>query len=247
MSTSRANLVSVLKACPRPKPTLLVCAVLLVSSLGRTQTTVASASTNPPPTIPVDAALSPDEALHKLMAGNERFFHDTPQRPNQTPTRRTQLDFDQHPFACILSCSDSRVPPELVFDQGLGDLFVVRMAANVLDETGLGSLEFAVEKLQSPLIVVLGHTRCEAVSAAVSGQSTHGHIGEVMSALKPAIRAARDQPGDPVEQAIKENIRLTVARLKSSKPILAEYVKTGRLKVVGARYDLATGQVEWLP
>jgi carbonic anhydrase len=247
MSKPRASVVFDLKWCSKADPTFLVCGLLLVSSLRWAQNAAAPVPTNPPPTIPVDAALSPDEALHKLMAGNERFVHDTPQRPNQAPTRRTQLDFDQHPFACILACSDSRVPPELVFDQGLGDLFVVRMAGNVLDETGLGSLELAVERLQSPLIVVLGHTRCGAVSAAVSGQSTRGHIGEVISALKPAVRAAHDQPGDPVEQAIKENIQLTVARLKSSKPILAEYVKTGRLKVVGARYDLATGTVELLP
>jgi carbonic anhydrase len=127
-------------------------------------------------------------------------------------------------------------------------LYVHRaIAGNTLDEIGLGSLGFGVEKLQSPLIVVLGHSRCGAVSAAVTGESVSGHIGEVVSALKPAVRAARDQPGDPVEQAIKANVELVVNRLKGSKSILATYVKTGRLKIVGARYDLATGRVELLP
>jgi len=193
-----------------------------------------------------DAALSPDEALQKLMAGNQRFVQDAPLRPDQSTTRRTQLDFSQHPFACILACSDSRVPPELIFDQGLGNLYVVRIAGNILNEDGLGSLEYAIERLQSPLIVVLGHSRCEAVSAAVNVHSASGHAGEIMDALKPAVRAAKDKHGDAIEQATKANVELVVERLKTSKPILAEYVKTGRLKIVGGRYDLATGQVELL-
>ena len=228
---------------PGVLPTLLVCILGLLYVPAFAQSTGEPAATN---AVLPDAALSSDEALQKLMTGNQRFVHNAPIRPDQSPTRRTQLDFSQYPFACILSCSDSRVPPEVVFDQGLGNLFVVRVAGNILDKDGLGSLEYAVAKLHAPLILVLGHSRCGAVSAAVSGQPAPGHVAEIVDALKPAVRAVRDKPGDPVEQATRANIELVVDRLKTSKPVLADYVKTGRLKVVGGRYDLATGQVELL-
>lgn len=206
---------------------------------------VAAASTpvSPPP----DAALSPDEALQKLMAGNQRYVRNAPIRPEQTATRRSQLAVSQHPFAVILGCSDSRVAPEIIFDQGLGDLFVVRVAGNVLDDDGLGSLEYAVEHLHAPLIVVLGHTKCGAVTAAVSGEPAPGHLRAIMQALKPVVRSTRGLPGDPVEVAVKANVQRVVNQLQHSHPILAEHLKANTLKIVGGCYDLSTGAVELLP
>jgi carbonic anhydrase len=204
-------------------------------------------ATNAPKAILPGAALSPDEALQKLMAGNQRYVQDAPTRPAPSAPKRAQVAFSQHPFAAVLGCSDSRVPPEIIFDQGLGDLFVVRVAGNVLDENGLGSLEYAVENLYCPLIIVLGHSKCGAVTAAVDGKRLPGHVQEILEALKPAVRAGRSLPGDPVENAMKANVERVTSQLKTSKPILAEHVKNGRLKIVGARYDLATGAVELFP
>lgn len=194
-----------------------------------------------------DAALSPDEALARLTAGNQRYVQNMATRPDQTAARRTQLAVGQHPFAIILGCSDSRVAPEIVFDQGLGDLFVVRVAGNVLDDEGIGSLEYAVEHLHVPLIVVLGHSKCGAVTAAVSGEPAPGHIGAIVDALKPAVKATRGQPGDPVELTVNANVQRVVSELKASKPILAEHLGNGTLKIVGAKYDLSSGSVELLP
>ena len=199
MSNQKVPTFGVLLVVSRTLATLiLVCAFSLVWRLGLAQQTAALGPTNELAMIQPDAALSPDEALQNLTAGNERFVQNAPMRPDQSPSRRTQLDFSQHPFACILTCSDSRVPPELIFDQGLGNLYVVRIAGNILNEDGLGSLEYAVERLQSPLIVVLGHSRCETVSAAVNGHSASGHAGDIMDALKPAVRATKDKHGDAV-------------------------------------------------
>jgi carbonic anhydrase len=204
-------------------------------------------ATQPQPAAPpAEAYLTPDEALKKLMSGNERYVRNAASRPDQTPARRTQLALSQHPFAVILGCSDSRVAPEIIFDQGLGDLFVVRVAGNVIDDEGLGSLEYAVEHLHAPLIVVLGHTKCGAVTAAVSGEPAPGHIRAVVHALKPAVEATKGQPGDHVENAINANVQRVVDQLKNTKPILAEHIKMGTLKIVGGRYDLSSGTVELL-
>ena len=238
----------IISAMPfRLASTILVAAFALVCWPILAQQNIAPSATNGPAVTQPDAALSPDEALEKLLAGNQRFVQDTPLRPDQSTTRRMQLYFSQHPFACVLACSDSRVPPELIFDQGLGNIFVVRVLGNVLDKHALGSVEYAVETLHAPLVLVLGHSRCEVVSAAVSGQSVSGKITEILDALKPAVRAARDQRGDPIEQATKANIHLVVERLKASKPILTEYIKTRKVKIVGGRYELLTGQVDILP
>jgi len=190
---------------------------------------------------------SPDAVLAELKAGNQRHATTSYKWQNhKTRTRRLELAKGQHPGAIILSCADSRVPPEIVFDQGLGDLFVVRVAGNVAEDAGLGSMEYAVEHLGSKLIVVLGHERCGAVDATLKGGEAPGHIAELVKKLQPAVEKSKDLPGDKLDNAVVTNVRLVVQELKASKPILSEAISAGRIKVVGARYDLDTGVVTWL-
>ena len=187
-----------------------------------------------------------DEALVRLVDGNKRFVEMQLAHPDQDAGCRTALAKSQQPFAAILGCSDSRVPPEVIFDQGLGNLFVVRVAGNVADDIGIASIEYAVEHLGSRLIVVLGHERCGAVTAAVKGGELPGHLPALMTALKPAIDKSKGAAGDAVDNAILANIELTTGQLRESKPILAEMVEKGEIKIVGARYDLDTGAVEFM-
>jgi len=184
--------------------------------------------------------------LQQLIAGNERYASGHPLHPHQDVDRRTEVASGQHPIAIVVGCSDSRVPPEIVFDQGLGDIFVVRTAGEVVDDQALGSIEYAVEHLHVHLIVVLGHENCGAVAAAVAGGEAPGHIGSVVAAIEPAVEKARHEPGNLLENAIDENVRLVVGKIESSGPILSHEVASGELKVVGARYDLGPGTVEWL-
>jgi carbonic anhydrase len=185
-----------------------------------------------------------DEALARLVAGNMRFVEMKLAHPDQDAGCRTNLSKAQQPFAIILGCSDSRVPPEVIFDQGLGDLFVVRVAGNVADDIGIASIEYAVEHLGSRLIVVLGHERCGAVTAAVKGGELPGHLPTLMTALKPAVDKSKGAAGDAVDNAMLANVELTAAQLRESKPLLAEMMEKGEIKIVGARYDLDTGAVE---
>jgi carbonic anhydrase len=151
----------------------------------------------------------------------------------------------QHPIAIIVGCSDSRVAPEIVFDQGLGDLFVVRVAGNVVDDHAIGSIEYAVEHLHASLIVVLGHDRCGAVQAAISGDDAPGHIQSLVESIRPAVEAAKSEPGDLLDNAINENVRRVVNQLQTSQPILGQEVQEGHLQVVGARYLLDGGSVRF--
>ena len=188
-----------------------------------------------------------DSALAELSAGNAHHVAHRYQHPHETANRQRQLVSGQYPHAEILSCSDSRVPPELIFDQGLGDLFIVRVAGNVVSDTELGSLEYGAEHLHVPLLVVLGHQHCGAVTAAVEGGGAEGHIGALINLLRPAVEKTRGLPGDPVENAVKANVEMVVKQLRTSTPVLAELVSQGKLKVVGAIYSLDTGKVTWLP
>lgn len=203
-------------------------------------------STVHPPSIP--PGITPDEALARLLEGNRRFVANKVFHPNETPAARAKLAASQAPFAVILGCADSRVPPEVVFDFGLGDLFVVRVAGNIVEDAGVGSIEYAVEHLGTPLIVVLGHERCGAVKAAIdaldAGEEGTGHIAELVRKLKPAIEASKSTPGDRAENAMRENVRRMVAELAGLEPLLKEKVDEGKLKIAGARYDLDTGVVE---
>ncbi|MFH0799610.1 MAG: carbonic anhydrase [Pseudomonadota bacterium] len=186
------------------------------------------------------------ESLGVLMDGNEKFVGGRLAHPRHGVQHRKETAPAQYPIAVIVSCSDSRVPPEIIFDQGIGDLFVVRVAGNVLDDIGLGSVEYAAEHLNVPLVMVLGHKRCGAVTAAVEGGKAPGRIQSIVEAIAPAVEEAKRRSGgaDLVESACRINIERTVEALKNSGPILSRLVKEGKLSVVGACYDLDSGRVE---
>ena len=184
-----------------------------------------------------------EAAFVALLEGNLRFANDQLQHPHQDAARRAEVLAGQSPFAVVVTCSDSRLPPEVIFDQGIGDVFVVRTAGNVLDDIALGSIEYAVEHLKTPLVLVLGHQSCGAVTAVAQGGELAGHMADIAKEIEPAVAKAKGQPGDLVENAIDENIRAVVERLKTSEPILAGFVKSGALKIAGARYDLDSGKV----
>ena len=189
-----------------------------------------------------------DDALSRLLSGDKRFVSGKSNEPTGPALieRRHALAKEQKPFAVVVGCSDSRVPPELVFDVSLGDIFVVRTAGEVVDEVGLGSIEYAVEHLGTHLIVVLGHEHCGAVSAAVKGATEAGDIPNVLRAILPAIEETKGQPGDSIENAVRANARNIAKRLQSAGPIIASRVQSGEVKVVAAYYSLDTGQVELL-
>ncbi len=189
---------------------------------------------------------SSEQTLKDLLAGNERFVSQKSIHPNQSVERRNEVVKGQHPSALILGCSDSRIPPEIIFDRGIGDLFVIRVAGNIIDDAVLGSMEYAVEHLGVNLIVVLGHQKCGAVEATVKGGEVPGHICSLAKVIQPAVEKARTRPGNLVENAIRIHVERMVQEIKSSKPILAEALHKGELQIVGARYDLETGRVETL-
>lgn len=201
----------------------------------------------PTPTLRGPEPVESASALERLLAGNARYVADFALYPGQTVERREQVAEGQYPFAAILCCSDSRVPPEVLFDQGLGDLFVARVAGNVLDDELTGSLEYAVEHLGVRLILVLGHERCGAVRAALESvlakTELEGHLGRLVQALEPAIEEASLADGDAWEAVALANVRRQAALLRTSGPILAEKVAAGELEIAAARYDLDTGWV----
>lgn len=190
---------------------------------------------------------NPQEALERLLTGNQRYATNRSLPVNESSQRRTEVAQGQQPFATIFSCVDSRVPPELVFDRGLGDLFVIRTAGHVIDEAVLGSLEFGVAELQIPLLLVLGHAKCGAVKATLEAVEHNAEapasIGYLVKGIKPAIELAAEQPGDTLDNCVKANVALTVKRLQET-PILTEAVAQGQLLIVGAQYNLETGAVE---
>jgi carbonic anhydrase len=193
--------------------------------------------------------LSPDEAWQRLKKGNERFVESVTQGQDFAAERKV-LAGGQNPFAAILSCADSRVSPEFTFDAGLGDLFVVRVAGNFAEPDGIASFEYATKFLGTRLLVVLGHEKCGAVDAAIKtvkdGAELPGHLPGLVDHIAPAVKSAMSEPGDLLTNAIRDNVRLNVEKLKSTSPILNEYVSNGTVKVVGGVYKLATGRVEWL-
>jgi len=226
------------------------------------------------PAHPDQPIVSPAEAISRLKEGNGRFTAGNAQHPHessdertymaknsyenagmsflgisaeQAAKRRAELTNIQHPFATILSCSDSRVPPEIVFDQGLGDLFIVRVAGNVINDEGLGSIEYSVDHLGTRLVLVLGHQSCGAVKAAKETISAKGkapgHIESLVTAIKPAVEATAK---DDLETTIKANVKHVVDTLRSSTPILKARVDSGNVQVIGGYYSLDTGAVTFL-
>src|SRR5215813_15287002 len=192
-----------------------------------------------------EEAVTADSALAELKAGNAHHVAHRYTHPHETADRQRELASGQHPHAQVLSCADSRVPPEVVFDQGLGDLFVVRVAGNVASDPELASLEYGALHLHVPLLVVLGHQHCGAVTAAVEGGEAEGHIGALVTLIRPAVEATKGMPGDPVDNAVKANVEMTVKKLRAS-PVFAALIGEGKLKIVGAVYSLDTGKVTWL-
>jgi carbonic anhydrase len=181
------------------------------------------------------------------LDGNARFISGKPVTGRPLMDRVRELAKGQSPFATVLGCSDSRVPVETIFDHEPGDIFVVRLAGNFVTDAALGSIEYAVAVLKSPLVMVLGHTSCGAVKAAVdfveTGKVLPGHMQTLAGAIEPAAKAARHQGGDWWHSAVLENVRLNAERLRTSTPILAQAVRSHDAEVVGAVYDLNTGKV----
>ena len=194
--------------------------------------------------------LTPDQALQLLKEGNDRFVTEAPFRSAQGRERRVELARGQAPFCVLVGCSDSRVPPELLFGRGLGELFIIRNAGNTIDTAALGSVEYGVGVLGCTLIVVLGHEACGAVAAAVDvvekNATYPGVIGEMIQPIIPAVLSARSEPGELLDNAVRANARRVAARLKTQSVILQQAVAANRLKVVAARYDLDDGDVDWI-
>lgn len=185
---------------------------------------------------------SPQAYIQQMMEGNERYMQDKLEHPNRTSARRESLTSIQEPFAAIIGCSDSRVAPEIIFDQGIGDLFVVRIAGNVLGVTELASVEYAVNALHASVIFVLGHENCGAVKAVLAGQ-TEG-IEPISVRVEEALKNSTDRLSEnPVENAIKKNVQFVVGQLEQD-PIFSKLISEGKLAVVGGYYQLATGKVE---
>ncbi len=199
--------------------------------------------------MPETLITNPDDALARLLAGNERFATDQPVYPNLVRERRDEVALGQSPFATVVGCSDSRVPIELIFDRGLGDIFVLRTAGQVGTNASLGTIQFGVLMLNIPLLMVLGHQGCGAVSATIETINQDGDapgaIYSLVSAIGPAVQAARGMAGDLLDNAIEENVRRQVGQYAAD-PLLARAVDAGKLRIVGAVYHLADGRVELL-
>lgn len=196
------------------------------------------------------SALNPDQALALLIEGNEAFLSDQLPPPDLSAQRRLELAKAQSPFVAYISCSDSRVPPELLFGRGLGEFFIIRNAGNTMDTVAQGSLEFAVAKLGVPLVVVMGHESCGAVEAAMAVVRENarfpGAIDRMIEPIIPAVLEARGRPGDPVANAVKANVSRVVRTLRQeSDELMLKPQRDGKLKVVGAYYELATGRVNF--
>jgi carbonic anhydrase len=196
--------------------------------------------------------VSPDEALELLKKGNARYVTGTPAHPRQDFNRReTTAAKGQHPFATVLSCSDSRVPVEVLFDQGVGDIFVVRVAGNVANVDEVASIEYSADHLNTPLVVVLGHTHCGAVHAVAEKAEVHGNIPKLLKSIVPAVESVRKRnpkatPEALLNEAIRANVWQAIEDLFRISPITGKRVKEGKLKVVGAIYHIDTGAITWM-
>ncbi len=196
--------------------------------------------------------VTPDEALRRLQTGNERFAQGVSEHPRIDSERRLDtIIHGQYPYATILTCSDSRVPPEIIFDQGIGDLFVIRVAGNVADIDEIASIEYGAEHLLTPIVVVLGHTKCGAVTAVAQGAEATGHLPQLLDNIVPAVRTAKAKypniiGNDIIPAAIEENVWQSIEDMLTKSHEIKQLVRSGQLKVVGAIYDLESGEVKWL-
>ena len=197
--------------------------------------------------VPADAALpdirTPEQAMAELMAGNQRFVEGRPVGPHRSMARVQELAGGQTPFAAVLSCADSRVPVEILFDQGFGDVFVCRAAGNIVTPELIGSLEFGTLVLGAQALVVLGHTGCGAVKATIAGAPVPGQISSLYRHIQPAVERS---PTRELEEVARENVRVQARLLRTSSPVIAQLVHENKLVVAGGVYDLATGRVTLL-
>jgi len=191
---------------------------------------------------PTTPSVAPDEALTRLKAGNDRFAQSKVSIGKPVAARRAETAQDQHPFAIIVGCADSRTAPEIIFDQNIGDLFVIRTAGNLVDDYALGSIEYAVDHLGTRLIVVLGHERCGAVTAALAGGSAPGHVNSLVRDIQPAVAASKGKEGDALTNAIHENDAEVADKIRKQAQ-LGELAS--KVRVVEGYYDLDTGEIEW--
>ncbi|MBW4699487.1 MAG: carbonic anhydrase [Aphanocapsa lilacina HA4352-LM1] len=196
------------------------------------------------------AGLTPDEALERLLEGNGRFVAAKLENPHRTAAYVRSIAHSQHPFAVLVGCADSRVAPEILFDQGLGDLFVNRVAGNCVSDDILGSIEYAVEHLGCSLVLVLGHERCGAIQAAIAaataGATFNGYVRHFIEAIRPAVEMCRAQAGDLDENALRANVLRNVEKIKTASDIIHSKLLSGEVKVLGGRYDLDDGVVTLL-
>lgn len=216
----------------------IICSlVLMASMLGNTGACFAHGSNN----------LSADEAMKKLIEGNARFVTLKEQHPDDTKERRQEMLKGQHPFVVILSCSDSRVPPELIFDQGLGDIFEIRNAGNVLDEHVIGSIEYAVMHCGVKLIVIMGHQDCGAIAATLSGKSETKYIKSLEDSIQPAVEECKKHGQEVTsDNVVKAHVMQDIEELMSQDTDLVKYMKENGVKLIPAYYHLDTGKVDFL-
>lgn len=184
-----------------------------------------------------------DQVLETLLEGNRRFVAGQLLHPNHCQESRLLVVDGQKPIATVLTCADSRVPPVDIFDQGIGDLFVVRVAGNIIGDHTLGSIEYAVSMLQTPLVVVMGHASCGAVSAVIGGKKLDGHMATLAPPIQAAAKRVQDNSGDLVNNTSREVAKLIARRIAESEPIIADHVKDGSVKVIAMYYDLRSGAV----
>lgn len=207
-----------------------------VQTTQTTEATTAPTTTTDSHSVASTQTLTPEQAIAKLKEGNERFVNDKSEVTNVDSATRKSLEAGQHPFATVVACSDSRVTPTTVFNQGLGQIFDVRLAGDVVDDSALGSIEYAVDHLNTPVVVVMGHEKCGAVTAAydqvVKGQQAHGHIEDLVDEIEPAVNK-----NGTVDDAIRQNVVNVVNEIKAD-PIVAKAIKEGKVQVVGAYYNL---------
>jgi len=221
-----------------------------IASLGIVSTLSNSGSANSTQSF----SQTPEGVLKDLLDGNARFVSGEASSPRRTPKDFSALEDSQNPEALIITCADSRVPPEILFDQGVGDLFVVRIAGNIINGSGVvvkGSIEYAITELNVPLIMVLGHSSCGAVNAAVKHIDKNdvppGALNELIGLIKPAVERSKKLPGDLLENAIRENVVMGVERLRKLDAIVSRPANASPIKIVGATYDLRTGRVMIMP
>jgi carbonic anhydrase len=227
---------------------ILIGSFLFLAVLAACYTTISAKTTESA----IKPEITADRVIAQLSEGNERFIAGKSQHPHATPDRLVRTAQEgQHPLATVLACSDSRVPVELLFDQGFGDVFVIRVAGNISGDDETDSIEYGVEHLETPLLVVMGHSQCGAVTAAVTDAKVHGHIHTLVEKIKPAVACAQKHKPqlhgkDLLPEAITCNVWLTIEDLLKNSSIIRDLAKEGKIKVVGALYDLPTGKVTWL-